>query len=459
MSNFSKDFIWGVATSAYQIEGGYNVDGKGPSIWDTFSNTPGRVMSDENGNIACDHFNKYPEDIQLLADLGVKAYRFSIAWTRILPDGKGQVNPKGIEFYNKIIDGLIEKGITPWVTLYHWDLPQHLQDQYDGWLGREVVADFKNYANICFEAFGDRVKHWITLNEPWVVAILGYGQSVFPPALSSNSFPYLAGHHLLLAHAEAVETYRQKYQTLQKGVIGITNNCDWREPVNEDAVNIEAAERALEFFLGWFADPVYFGNYPQSMIDRVGERLPTFTKEESALLKGSSDFFGLNHYTTMMVENDDHSNESTQNVYGNGGISEDQDVILTTDPSWGQTTMGWSIVPWGCRKLLLWISKRYGNPEIYITENGCSFDAEVEDGRSHDPGRIEFLSSYLEECGLAIKEGADLKGYFAWSFMDNFEWALGYSKRFGLVHVDYQSLVRTPKDSFYWYKDLIAKQK
>lgn len=455
MKNFGKDFVWGVATSAYQIEGAHDKDGKGVSIWDTFSNAPGNVMNDENGNIACDHYHRFEEDINLLSELGVKAYRFSIAWTRILPDGKGEINQKGIDFYNKIIDLLLEKGITPWVTLYHWDLPQNLQDEYEGWLGRQIIQDFAYFADVCFQAFGDRVRHWITLNEPWVVAILGYGQAVFPPAITSNSAPYLAGHHLLLAHAEAVEIYRKKYQKQQGGIIGITNNCDWREPVDQKPENKEAAERALEFFLGWFADPVYFGNYPASMIDRVGDRLPSFTEEEKVKLKGSSDFFGLNHYTTMMVENDDHTMTREQNVYGNGGISEDQDVILHTDPAWDKTTMGWSIVPWGCRKLLLWINQRYGLVDIYITENGCSFDAEVEDGQSHDPGRVEFLKGYLEACDQAIGEGANLKGYFAWSFLDNFEWALGYSKRFGIVHVDYDTLVRTPKDSYYWYRDLI----
>lgn len=457
MSKFGENFIWGVATSAYQIEGAFDKDGKGLSIWDTFSNKPGNVMNDENGNVACDHYHMSSSDVKMIADLGVKAYRFSIAWTRILPQGYGEVNQKGIDFYNKLIDDLLANGITPWVTLYHWDLPQNLQDEHDGWLGREIVDHFKNFADICFAAFGDRVKHWITLNEPWVVAILGYGQAVFPPAITSNSAPYLAGHHLLLAHAEAVQIYRQKYQQTQDGVIGITNNCDWREPIDDHPDNIAAAERALEFFLGWFADPVYKGNYPQSMIDRVGDRLPIFTVEEQEMLKGSSDFFGLNHYTTMMVKNDDHSADVAQSVYGNGGISEDQDVILSVDPAWGQTSMGWSIVPWGCRKLLVWIANRYGNPDIYITENGCSFDAEVVNGESADPGRVEFLHGYLEECANAIAQGAKLKGYFAWSFMDNFEWALGYSKRFGLVHVDFETLVRTPKTSYYWYREYIKE--
>ena len=393
-------------------------------------------------------------DIQLMQDMGVKAYRFSIAWARIMPTGKGEVNPDGIAFYNRLIDGLLKVGIEPWVTLYHWDLPLALQLEEDGWLGKSMPNRFEAYARACFEHFGDRVKNWITLNEPWVVAILGYGQGVFAPGRISNSEPYIAAHHLLLAHARAVETFRKRYSH-QRGRIGISNNCDWREPLSDSPQDQEAAQRSLEFFLGWFADPVYLGDYPQSMKERLSDRLPEFTKEEQALLKGSSDFFGLNHYTTMYAANMADDEEVDANVYGNGGISEDQKVRLSVDPNWKFTSMQWAVVPWGCHRLLHWISKRYGNPDIYITENGCAYEDQVVDGQVDDAERIAFHRSYLAACHDAITEGVQLKGYFAWSFMDNFEWAYGYSKRFGMHYVDFDTLERIPKSSAKWYREVV----
>jgi beta-galactosidase len=455
MTTFPKDFIWGSATSSYQIEGAALKDGKGPSIWDAFASIPGKIKNEDFGDVACDHYHRYKEDIQLMKDMGVKAYRFSIAWPRIQPTGKGKVNEAGIQFYSDLIDALLEAGIQPWVTLYHWDLPLALQLEEDGWTGDQISDRFAVYADICYEHFGDRVKHWITLNEPWVVAILGYGQGRFAPGRVSNTEPYIAGHNLLLAHAKAVQVYRDKYAH-QNGTIGITNNCDWREPLTDSVLDKEAAERSLEFFLGWFADPVYKGDYPASMKERLGDRLPTFTTEEKAMIKGSSDFFGLNHYTTMFAAHDDGA-EATQNVYGNGGISEDQQVTLSLDPSWNKTFMEWAVVPWGCRKLLEWIDQRYDHPTIYITENGCAYDDKVVNGQVDDQPRIDYYQSYLEACLQAIDNGVDLKGYFAWSFMDNFEWASGFEKRFGLHYVDFQTLKRTPKNSAIWFKDVIAK--
>ncbi|UZR99307.1 GH1 family beta-glucosidase [Chondrinema litorale] len=455
MKKFPEGFIWGTATSSYQIEGAWEKDGKGWSIWDAFSHTSGKTANGETGDIACDHFHRYKEDIKIMADMGLKAYRFSISWPRIFPAGTGKVNEQGLQFYSDLVDELLKYDIEPWVTLYHWDLPLALQMEYDGWLGDKIADFFAEYAEVCFKKLGDRVKKWITLNEPWVVSILGYGQGVMAPGRISNSEPYLAAHNLLLAHAKAVKCYRDKFQDAQKGKIGITNNCDWREPLTRNLEDQVAAQRALEFFLGWFADPVYFGDYPQVMKERVQERLPSFTEEEKEMLKGSSDFFGLNHYTTMMAEADT-GKKVEQNVYGNGGISEDQEVILHVDPSWKKTDMGWAIVPWGCKKLLLWIQNRYKPEEIIITENGCAFDNGPENGVVKDTGRIDFYDSYLSEALLAIEDGAKLTGYFAWSFMDNFEWALGYGKRFGMVHVDFESLKRTPKNSALWYKEVIA---
>ena len=456
MIKFSKDFVWGTATSSYQIEGAHNIHGKGPSIWDAFCTIPDRIKNGENGNIAIDHYNNYKEDIALLKSQGFKAYRFSISWPRIMPDGKGNVNEEGIQFYSNLIDELLENDITPWVTLYHWDLPLALQMEHDGWLNPDIITYFEQYAKICFERFGDRVKHWITLNEPWVVSILGYGQGVFAPGRISNTEPYLVGHHLLLAHAKAVNLYRTQFKH-QNGIIGISNNGDWREPLAEKPEDIEAAERALLFFLGWFADPIYLGDYPKVMKDRLGNRLPTFTKEQKEMVKNSSDFFGLNHYTTMYAAEDDQSGDKTS-VYGNGGLSEDQDVKLSQDKDWKLTHSKWAVVPWGCTKLLKWISDRYNSPVIYITENGFACDDKVENGQINDLDRLEYFKGYLNACHNAIEQGVKLKGYFAWSLFDNFEWASGYSLRFGINYIDYKTLERIPKASALWFKKIIKNR-
>lgn len=456
-NKFPSNFLWGSATSSYQIEGAWNTDGKGPSIWDAFCQIPGKVAKGDTGNIACDHYHKIKEDVALMKNIGLQAYRFSIAWPRILPDGTTKnINPKGIQFYSDLIDELLVNDIEPWVTLYHWDLPLALQFEQDGWIGENISDLFADYARVCFEHFGDRVKNWITINEPWVIAILGYGQGVFAPGRISNAEPYLAGHNILKAHAKAVAIYRNEFQVAQQGRIGITNNCDWREPLSSSPADQEAAQRALEFFLAWFADPIYKGDYPKCMRDRLGERLPKFTLEEKELLRDSSDFFGLNHYTTMFAADASDGLEKGS-VYGNGGLSEDQDVNLSVDPSWKKTSMQWSIVPWGCRKLLEWISERYDNPPIYITENGCAFDDKLVNGSVNDQARLDFIKGYLEACHQAIQNGVNLEGYFVWSLMDNFEWASGYEKRFGIHYVDFETLERIPKASALWYKQVIEK--
>jgi beta-glucosidase len=453
MKKFPEDFIWGTATSSYQIEGASDLDGKGPSIWDSFCTIPGRIAEGETGNIACDHYHKFKEDIQLMKEMGVKAYRFSIAWARVMPTGKGDVNEKGIEFYSELIDELLKADIEPWVTLYHWDLPLALQLEEDGWLNKNITNHFSEYANLCFDRFGDRVKNWITLNEPWVVSILGYGQGAFAPGRSSNAEPYLAAHHLILAHAKAVAVYRENYGH-QEGQIGISNNCDWREPLTNKEEDKQAAQRALEFFLAWFADPVYKGEYPDVMKEKLKDRLPKFSESEKKMIKGSSDFFGLNHYTTMYAAHSDGEQEEIS-VHGNGGISEDQDVSLSLDKNWDVTLMDWAVVPWGCKKLLKWIDNRYDQPNIYITENGCAYPDILVNGKVDDQKRIDFYQGYLKACKEAIEDGVKLKGYFAWSFMDNFEWASGYEKRFGLHYVDFKTLERIPKKSALWFKEAI----
>ncbi|MDH3252024.1 MAG: GH1 family beta-glucosidase, partial [Ignavibacteria bacterium] len=451
MRTFPTDFTWGTATASYQIEGAWLEGGKGLSIWDAFAHTPGKIAQGDTADIGCDHYHRFKEDIALMAHMGLKAYRFSIAWPRIQPTGRGKPNPEGIRFYSNLIDELLGHGITPWVTLYHWDLPLALHLELDGWLNPVMADCFSDYAAICFEYFGDRVKHWITFNEPWVVSILGYGQGLFAPGRTSNEEPYRVAHTVLRAHGKAVDIYRRTFQNTQKGIIGMTNNCDWREPLTDSKSDKMAAQRALEFFLGWFADPLYKGKYPDVMRERVRERLPEFTAEDLDLIKGSADFFGLNHYTTMYASHAQPDGTSGNSPYGNGGISEDQDVLLTSDPAWRTTQMGWNIVPWGCRKLLHWIDTRYDSPEIIITENGCAWDDTVEDGAVNDRRRIDFLNSYLAECHEAIQQKVKLRGYFLWSFMDNFEWALGYSRRFGIHYVDYTTGTRMPKASARWY--------
>ena len=457
-TNFPKDFVWGTATSSYQIEGAATTDGKGPSIWDAFCKIPGKVHNQNTGDIACDHYHRLEEDVALLKNLGVTAYRFSISWSRILPTGRvDNINDQGIAFYKKLIRLLKAADIKPWVTLYHWDLPLALQMEENGWLGSEISDIFADYAEVCFENFGADVKNWITINEAWVVAILGYGQGIFAPGRKSNDDPYIAGHNLLLAHAKAVHIFRSKYHSKFGGKIGITNNCDWREPSSERLEDQNAAQRSLEFFLAWFADPIYFGEYPLVMRSALGDRLPKFTAEEKEVIKGSSDFFGLNHYTTMYAA-DANDQIEKGSVYGNGGISEDQQVNLSIDPTWKMTSMNWAIVPWGCQKLLEWISKRYDNPDIYITENGCAFDDQLLNGQINDIDRVQYFKGYLEACRAAINNGVQLKGYFVWSLMDNFEWAHGYSKRFGIHYVDFETLERIPKASALWYRDFILEQ-
>ncbi len=453
MKQFPEGFIWGSATSAYQIEGAYAKDGKGPSIWDSFVTIPNRISQGETGNIGIDHYHKYKEDVALMKAQGFKAYRFSIAWPRVMPEGKGSINKAGIEFYNNLIDELLANDIEPWITLYHWDLPLALQSEEDGWLNPVVTDYFTDYARLCFDRFGDRVKNWITFNEPWVISILGYGNGYYAPGRKSHTEPYLAGHHILIAHAKAVKVFREEFAH-QNGTIGITNNCDWREPFSEKEEDKAAAERALEFFLAWFADPIYKGDYPAVMKDRLGDRLPEFTQEEKDMLLGSSDFFGLNHYTTMYAS--DAHGHAVDDIKGNGGISEDQDVTLSNDPSWKKTSMDWAVVPWGCRKLIQWITERYDAPPIYITENGFAIDDVEVDGVVNDSEtRLAYYKGYLEACHEAIENGVNLKGYFAWSLFDNFEWALGYEKRFGINYVNYETLERIPKESAKWFSKVI----
>lgn len=455
--HFPEDFVWGSATSAYQIEGGS--EDRGTSIWDTFcddassdingdNNNNMNVLDGSSGEVACDHYHKMEEDVQLMKDLGLQAYRFSIAWTRVLPDGR--VSQKGIDFYNRLIDALLEANIVPYVTLFHWDLPQRLETKYGGWLGKEIIHDFGDYADLCFSHFGDRVQHWITMNESWTVAVNGYNNHIHAPGHSNNpgKETYLAAHHLLLAHARAVHIYRRDYSH-QKGVIGISNCGDYRYPAdNKRKADYQAAERAMVFQLAWFADPIWLGDYPQEMKDRLGTRLPRFTRDEKKLLKGSSDFFGLNHYSSLLAAEPEEAPTYQ-------GYWADMFVDFSSKDEWSKNDMGWSVVPDGCRDLLLWVSDRYDSPIIIMTENGSAEDEPDLETALSDEARRKYFETYLRASAEAIEAGVDLQGYFAWSFMDNFEWQFGYQRRFGICRVDFETQERTPKASGLWYRETI----
>jgi beta-glucosidase len=452
----NNGFVWGVATASYQVEGAWLEGGKGLSIWDAFAHTPGKIMNGDTGDIACDQYHRFEEDVRLMKELGVGAYRFSIAWSRIIPDGKGAVNPEGVAYYNRLIDCLLANGIQPWGTLYHWDLPLALQCEADGWLSRRTVEAFAHYAKACFDAFGDRVAHWITFNEPWCTAVLGNGIGCFAPGRMSPDEPYQVAHHQLLAHGLAVKAFRAGGYP---GVIGISNNCDWREPLADTTEDKQAAQTSLEFFYGWFTDPLVFGDYPASMKERLGGRLPTFSVEETALLKGSADFLGLNHYSTQFVSSQSPRENAIDKMAGNGGMTDDVGGYFSFASSWEKTSMGWFVVPWGFRKMLGWIGERYPGLPLYVTENGCAVDEPDAARAKSDEFRCRFLQSYTDAMKQAIREdGVDVRGYFCWSFIDNFEWARGYTQRFGLVRCEFESLKRIPKKSFYQYRDIICSK-
>jgi beta-glucosidase len=435
---FPNNFIWGAATAAYQIEGAWDEGGRGESIWDRFSHTPGKVQDQDNGDVACDHYHRWRDDIALMRELGLQAYRFSIAWPRILPEGTGVVNQAGLDFYDRLVDGLLEAGITPFATLYHWDLPQALQDE-NGWANRAVVGAFTNYADIVSRRLGDRVKHWITHNEPWCTSFLGNYLGVHAPGFKEG--PVLAvAHHVLLSHGAAVPVLRANSSGAN---VGITLNFSPAYPASESAEDRAAAQRYDGFFNRWFLDPLYGRGYPEDMLPLYGSMMPQIPADDLEKIAVATDFLGVNYYNRAVV-NDDASAPPLR--FGQG------------HPEGEYTAMDWEVYPDALRALLVRLTRDYAPPKLYITENGSAYDDVLTpDGTIHDEARTRYLTSHLAAAHAAIGEGVPLAGYFAWSLMDNFEWAYGYSKRFGIVYVDYATQQRTPKDSARMYSKVIEQ--
>ncbi|KAK7362435.1 hypothetical protein VNO77_04547 [Canavalia gladiata] len=461
------------AFSSGKYEGAVKEDGRGPSVWDTFSHTIGNIADFSNADVAVDQYHRYEEDIQLMKDLGMDAYRFSISWSRIFPNGSGKVNQAGIDHYNKLINALLAKGIEPYVTLYHWDLPQALHDKYKGWLSNEIIKDFATYAEACFEKFGDRVKHWITFNEPRAFTIQGYDLGLQAPGRcsiilhlfckegNSSTEPYIVAHNVLRSHGAVADIYRKKYKKTQGGSLGIAFDVVWYEPEKNTKDDIDATQRAQDFQLGWFLDPLMFGDYPSSMRSRVGSRLPNFTQSEAALIKGSLDFVGINHYTTYYARN------NSTNLIGtllHDSIADSGTITLPfngTKPIAERANSIWLyVVPQSMRTLMNYIKQKYGNPTVFITENGMddpnSPFISLKDALK-DEKRIRYYSGYLSNLSASIKDdGCNVKGYFAWSLLDNWEWVAGYTSRFGLYFVDYKdNLKRYPKQSVQWFKNFL----
>ena len=448
--SFPEDFTWGAAAAAYQIEGGWNAGGRGPSVWDTFSQTPGKVFENHTGNVACDHYHRWREDVELMRELGIGAYRLSLSWSRILPEGTGAVNETGLQFYSDLVDGLLEAGIQPWITLFHWDMPQALQGK-GGFLNPDVADWFGHYATVVAQRLGDRVNHWMTINEPPVIVGLGYQEGVFAPGLK-ESFPncLAAAHNLLKAHGRGVQALRANCQGPQQ--ISIAHTA--REPIPDttSTADIDAArnryfscESERMWNLAWWADPIMFGHYPEEGLENFAQHLPKITDEDMATISEPIDYLAYNCYSGWKVRADENGKaEDVPEGWGAGNA---------------RGTLSWlNVAPEALYWAARWQTERYKLP-IVFSENGfCNTDFVHLDGQVHDPQRIDFMQRYLRGLRDAMADGAPVAGYFYWSILDNFEWAEGYKDRFGLVHVNYQTQVRTPKDSFRWYRDLIANR-
>jgi beta-glucosidase len=434
---FPADFLWGAATSAYQIEGSPLADGAGPSIWHRFSHEPGRIANDHHGDVACDHYRRFDDDIGLMRELGIAAYRFSISWSRVLPDGTGNVNQAGLDFYERLVDTLLANDIRPMATLYHWDLPAALEDRC-GWTNTESVGWFTDYAQLMFKTLGKRVPLWCTINEPWVVVNEGYVDGRHAPGHRNPAEAAAVSKNLLLAHAAAVESYR----SMGSGQIGLVVNLVPVHPATDSAANIAAARRLDAYLNRQFLDPVLLGETPSEMAQMSGGVWNNWTADELNRVHQPMDFVGVNYYLRLVVDDDPESGPAQARI--------------VPQPGKPVTATKWEIYPEGLTATLRWIKDRYGNLPIYITENGAAFDDVVAPNRTvSDPQRVQYLVDHLKASRDAIAAGVDLRGYFLWSLFDNFEWACGYDIRFGIVRVDVESQERTIKDSARFYSNVI----
>jgi len=431
---FGPDFRFGVATSSYQIEGAVNEGGRGASIWDRFTELPGKIKGGHTGAVACDHYHRMPEDVELMSWLGVNAYRFSIAWPRVLPSGRGQVNETGLDFYERLVDALLEKGIAPCVTLYHWDLPDALPG---GWLERDTTSAFAEYAAVVARRLGDRVALWLTHNEPWCQAFLGYQIGIFAPGRRSWREALLCAHHLLVSHGLGVAALRAE----TRAPVGIAPNFMPTHPASESESDVAAARRMDGYFNRWFLEPVLGRGYPKDMVELYGERMPRVSTEDLAIIAQPIDVVGVNYYERAVMAHDDAGGLLAVKRIQNTGL---------------ERTADREIYPAGLSETLRRLHREYDVKNLVITENGAAYPDELAaDGAVHDRGRVEFFRAHLREALAAKEEGVPLTGYFAWSLMDNFEWTEGYAMRYGLVHTDFATQQRTPKDSAHFYRELL----
>jgi len=446
LPDFPENFLWGVSSSAYQIEGAVAEGGRGPSTWDTFAGTPGRVLDGDTGATATDHYHRYREDVALMRDLGVGAYRFSISWPRVIPDGHGPVNEQGLDFYDRLVDELCANGIAPAATLFHWDTPQRIEDE-GGWLNRDTAFRFADYATAVADRLQDRVRMWMPLNEPMVVTLFGYAVGAHAPGKQLMFEALPVAHHQLLAHGLATRALRAAGATS----VGIANHHVPVWPASDSDVDRAAAGLYDGLVNDMFAAPVLTGRYPS---DDLAAAMPGPVAEDLEIISTPLDWYGVNYYQPSRVAAPSAADSPAviDGVAMPAGLPFDLPVI----DGYPMTDFGWPVVPNGLHETLTTLADRYGEhlPPIYITESGCAFHDE-----RHDQRRIDFLDGHLRAVASAIADGVDVRGYFVWSIVDNFEWAVGYSQRFGLVHVDYDTFARTPKDSYYWYRDVIRARR
>ena len=445
---FPAGFTWGTATSAYQVEGGWDADGKGESIWDRFASDPAHIADGKSGAVACDHYRRFRADFDLMASLHLSNYRFSLSWPRIVPDGGGAINEAGLDFYDRLVDAMLERGIRPFATLYHWDLPSALQDR-GGWADRENVHAFARYAEIAAHRLGDRVKDWMTHNEPWVVAFCGHLFGVHAPGLRDLGTALAAAHGILLSHGLAVPAIRAACAGAR---VGIAHNLEWVEPASARDEDIAAAARHDGAFNRWFLDPIFGRGYPDDLVRWYEAAAPRLEPGDRELMAAPIDFLGVNYYTRRVIAGDP------------AGRGPERAFLATRQVYWPFAPRAdfdeWEIAPEGLYRLLLSVQREYRPPAMWVTENGTSWpDRPEPDGAVRDLVRIRYLARHTAAVAQAVADGADVRGYFAWSFLDNFEWGFGFTKRFGLVHVDYRTQARTVKDSGRWYAKLAAENR